>query len=79
MSRFNGIGHNQSEVLMSVQINHPINPAPKNEETWSTDELTTQFDVTGFGGGMVFVTRKSDGKTGTLEFNGMPRIYHSFR
>jgi len=64
---------------MSIQINHPVNPAPTGEQTWTTAEMTAEFDVSGFGGGMVFVTRKADGKTGTLEFNGSPRLYHSFR
>jgi hypothetical protein len=64
---------------MSIQVNHPINPAPADEQTWTTEQFNTDFDCTGFAAGMVFVTRKSDGKTGTLEFNGVPRVYHSFR
>jgi len=64
---------------MSITINHPVNPAPENTQTWTTEEMTTDFFVTGFGGGMVFVTRKADGVEGTLDFNGMPRVYHSFR
>lgn len=64
---------------MSIEINHPVNPAPEGTQTWDTQAVQLEFDITGFGGGMVFVTRKSDGKTGTLEFNGVPRVYHSFR
>lgn len=59
-------------------INHPINPAPENGQTWTTDELTAEFTVNNFVAGMVFVTRKSDGSSGVLQFNGNPRIYHSF-
>ena len=64
---------------MTIKINHPINPAPTGEPTWTTAELQEEFTVVGFGGGMVTVTRKSDGIEGTLEFNGNPRVYHSFR
>jgi hypothetical protein len=60
-------------------INHPVNPAPTDSKTWNTDELQRDFAVTGFMAGMVFVTRKSDGVDGTLQFNGNPRVYHSFQ
>ena len=63
---------------MSIKINHPINPTPAGEQEWTTAELTKEFTVDGFAAGMVFVTRKSDGASGTLQFNGNPRIYHSF-
>lgn len=62
-----------------MSINHPINPAPTGSQTWTTAELTAEFEVTGFMAGMVFVTRKSDGVGGVLQFNGNPRIYHSFQ
>ena len=64
---------------MSIQINHPVNPAPTGEQTWTTAEMTAEFDVVAFLHGMVAVERKSDGQRGILEFNGMPRVYHSFR
>ena len=64
---------------MSIQINHPTNPAPEGSQTWTTDEMQQDFDVTGFAMGMVVVTRKTDGAKGTLEFNGSPRVYHSFQ
>lgn len=63
---------------MSIKINHPINPAPANEQTWTTAEMTAEFTVDGFFAGMVLVTRKSDGMSGTLQFDGNPRVYHSF-
>lgn len=61
-----------------MSINHPNNPAPENSETWNTLELQKEFSVTGFMAGLVFVTRKEDGLNGTLQFNGNPRVYHSF-
>jgi len=63
---------------MTILISHPVNPAPEGAETWTTEQLTTEFEVSGFAYGYVMVTRKSDGKSGTLQFNGMPRVYHSF-
>jgi len=63
---------------MSIQINHPVNPAPTGEQTWTTEQMQQEFDVMSFAAGMMFVKRKSDGQRGTLEFNGMPRVYHTF-
>ena len=63
---------------MSIQINHPINPAPADAQTWTTDEMQQEFEVMSFAAGMMFVKRKSDGQRGTLEFDGMPRVYHTF-
>jgi len=63
---------------MSIQINHPVNPAPEGTQTWTSDEMRDDFEVMGFAAGMMFVKRKSDGQRGTLEFNGMPRVYHTF-
>lgn len=63
---------------MSIKINHPINPAPTGEQTWSTEQLQAEFRVRGFGGGAVFVTRIQDGQHGCLAFDGSPRLYHTF-
>lgn len=64
---------------MSIHINHPDNPAPANEQTWTTEEMQKEFDVTGFAAGFVFVSRRADGTSGTLQFNGNPRVYHSLQ
>jgi len=45
---------------------------------WTTDELTEVFKVIGFGHGYVAVERKADGVKGSLDFEGRPRVYHSF-
>ncbi len=63
---------------MTIHINHPINPADDGDQTWDTAALQDEFTVDSFGGGLVVVTRKADGVRGTLEFNGRPRVYHSF-
>ena len=64
---------------MAIQINYPVNPAPANTQTWDTAQLQEEFTVTGFCAPYVDVTRKADGTKGMLEFNGAPRVYHSFR
>ena len=65
--------------MSGIHINHPVNPAPADVQTWDTTALQQEFSVDGFGGGMVVVTRKADGVKGTLEFNGSPRVYHTFK
>jgi len=42
------------------------------------EELLAEFDVTGFLAPFVVVTRKSDGRVGTMEFTHNPRVYFNF-
>lgn len=51
----------------------------KYGDTWDTTELQKVYSVEGFGGGLCVVTRKSDGKRGSLDFTHSPRFYHSFQ
>lgn len=53
--------------------------AAEQGQTWTTQEMTRDFDVLGFAAPFVVVRRKSDGKTGTLEFTHSPRVYFGFR
>lgn len=48
-------------------------------EVLTTSEMQEKYQVVGFGGGLCVVTRKSDGKRGSLDFTHMPRFYHSFQ
>ena len=48
-------------------------------QIWDTKELQRDFKVEGFLSPMVAVTRKSDGKRGSLEFQHMPRFYFDFK
>ena len=50
----------------------------KHGQVWSTDELSHDFDVIGFLAPLVVVSRKSDGKKGSLEFQHDPRLYFNF-
>ena len=47
-------------------------------QVWSAEELSADFEVTGFLAPSVVVRRKSDGKKGSLEFQHSPRLYFSF-
>ena len=48
-------------------------------KVYSTDELQAEFSVTGFMAPYVGVTRKSDGKKGSMRFQGSPRFYFEFQ
>ena len=49
--------------------------ADEKGQTWTTEELTRDFEVTGFAAPFVVVRRRSDGKVGSLEFTHSPRVY----
>jgi len=50
----------------------------KHGQVWDTQELSKDFEVTGFMAPFVVVKRKSDGVIGSLVFQGSPRFYYSF-
>lgn len=45
---------------------------------WTTEELSRDFEVTGFLAPFVVVRRKKDGVKGSLEFQHQPRLYFNF-
>jgi hypothetical protein len=47
--------------------------------TWTTQQLTADFEVQGYMAPFVVVRRRSDGAVGSLEFTHNPRIYFSWR
>lgn len=47
-------------------------------EVWNTSELQRDFEVISFRAPCVAVVRKSDGKSGTLQFQHSPRYYYNF-
>jgi hypothetical protein len=47
-------------------------------QVWDTDELSRDFEVTGFMAPFVVVKRKSDGVVGSLTFRHSPRLYFDF-
>ena len=50
----------------------------KYGQVWDTNELTRDFEVTGFCAPFVGAKRKSDGVKGCLMFQGRPRFYFDF-
>ena len=64
---------------MSIQIkNYDSGTAPTGQ-TWTTGQLSEDFDVIGFAAPFVVVRRKLDGRKGTLEFTHSPRVYFGFK
>jgi hypothetical protein len=47
-------------------------------QVWDTEELSRDFEVTGFMAPFVVVMRKSDGVIGSLMFRHSPRLYFGF-
>jgi hypothetical protein len=48
-------------------------------QVWDTDQLMEDFEAIGFMAPLVVVRRRSDGKKGSLEFQGNPRFYFSWQ
>lgn len=68
-----------SEVQTNNQNTERKRLEAKHGQVWNTDELTNDFDVSGFMAPFVVVTRKSDGVKGGLMFQHMPRFYFNFQ
>lgn len=49
------------------------------DDIWTTDEVQKVFAVESFAAPFVFVTRKSDGVKGTVQFDHSPRVYYGFK
>jgi hypothetical protein len=48
-------------------------------QRWTTEEMTAEFEVIGFGTPFAVVRRRSDGQRGSLEFTHQPRVYFGWR
>ena len=48
-------------------------------QVWDSSELSGDFNVIGFAAPLVVVKRKSDGVSGSLEFQHRPRFYFNFQ
>jgi len=51
----------------------------EHDQVWDTEQISEDFEVTGFMDPFVVVKRKSDGQVGSLEFQHLPRFYFNFR
>jgi hypothetical protein len=50
----------------------------KYGQVWDTEQLSKDFNVTGFMAPFVVVKRKEDGAVGSMEFCHSPRFYFNF-
>ena len=47
--------------------------------TWTTSEMTAEFEVLGFAAPFVVVRRRDTGERGSLEFVHSPRVYFGWK
>lgn len=47
--------------------------------TWTTEEMSRDFEALGFMAPFIVVRRRSDGQKGSLEFTHSPRVYFNFQ
>jgi hypothetical protein len=72
---------NIRRTLVSEINSNPDGRAALEKEygqVWDTQQLSNDFEVTGFMAPFVVVKRKSDGVVGSLMFQHSPRYYFSF-
>ena len=62
-----------------MESGQPLRDLEKAEQRWTSEELARDFKVDSFMAPFVFVTRRSDGVQGTLEFTHSPRFYFDFK
>lgn len=70
-----------TEAIRRAMIEADIPAKNALEDTgpkYNTEQVQEHFVIHGFLAPFVSVTRKSDGKKGTLQFVHSPRIYFSF-
>lgn len=77
--------HDETEAIRrkeQAEINAAAGPRAELEarhgQVWDTGELQRDFDVIGFMAPYVVVSRKADGKKGSLQFQHTPRFYFNF-
>ena len=51
----------------------------RHGQVWDIDAIRQDFDVIGFAAPLVLVSRKTDGKEGSLLFQHNPRFYWGFQ
>ena len=69
------VDHTEGLRRAMLENNEPLHALAAADLRWNTQELGRDFIVHSFCAPFVVVTRKSDGKKGTLMFNHNPRFY----
>ena len=72
------VGKINSQVETNDEALERIRLEKTHGKVWNTNELTEEFEVTGFMAPFVGVCRKSDGKKGLMSFQHHPRFYFDF-
>jgi hypothetical protein len=63
-----------------IENNQPQADLSADEgQTWTTGQLSRDFEVLGVAAPFVVVRRRSDGQLGSLEFTHSPRVYFGWR
>ena len=73
--------HDPTEAMRRemIETDQPLRDLAQADQRWDTQELQRDFTVHSFLAPFVFVTRKSDGAKGTMEFTHRPRFYFNFK
>lgn len=56
----------------------PAEDLQANTPTWTTEQLSREFEVLAFRAPLVVVKRKADAQMGSLMFKDHPRIYFAY-
>jgi len=62
-----------------LESGQPARDAVNAKQLLTTEEVREQYEVHAFAAPFAIVTRKADGKRGTLEFTHSPRVYFDFQ
>jgi hypothetical protein len=65
----------RKEIIASGRVARDLANA---KQLWTPADLARDFTVDGFAAPFVIVTRKKDGKKGSLEFMHSPRVYFNW-
>ena len=70
--------HTESLRREMIETNQPFVDLAAADKRYTTAEMTAEFTVHSFMAPFVIVTRKADGRKGTMEFTHSPRFYFNF-
>ncbi len=62
-----------------IETDQPARDLAQADQRWNTEEVQRDFIIRSFLAPFVFVTRRSDGVKGSMEFTHSPRFYFNFK
>jgi hypothetical protein len=78
VARRRDLQRQRGDVVMTHDPTEAARREMAAQKTWTTEELTRDFEVISFLAPFVFVRRRADGVEGLLEFRHSPRVYFGF-